>query len=69
MWSYLTTRFFINPPPGYVENKVVLPKVLRLDEVALVTNGTAFVQALASVPGSGDASKTFLQSAAPTRLR
>jgi hypothetical protein len=23
MWSYLATRFFINPLPGYVENKAV----------------------------------------------
>jgi hypothetical protein len=36
MWSYLTTRSFINPLPGYVENKLVLPKALRLDQMTLL---------------------------------
>jgi hypothetical protein len=32
MWSYLTIGSFINPLPEYVENQLVSPKVLRLDE-------------------------------------
>jgi hypothetical protein len=35
----LTTRYLISPLPDYVENKVVLPKVLRLDEIAGVLTG------------------------------
>ena len=30
------TRSLIDPLPGYVENKVVLPKVLSLDEIRFV---------------------------------
>ena len=36
MWSCLTARSFISPLSGYVESKVALPKVLRLDEIALL---------------------------------
>ena len=36
MWSYLATSPFIRPLPTYVESKVPLPKVLRLDEVVLL---------------------------------
>ncbi len=36
MWSYLITRSLIGPLPDYVENKVMRPKVLRLDEIVIV---------------------------------
>jgi hypothetical protein len=36
MWSYLMTRPLIGLLPDYVENKVMRPKVLRLDEIVIV---------------------------------
>jgi len=36
MWSYLTTRFSLNPLSGYVEDKADFAKALRLDEMTLV---------------------------------
>jgi hypothetical protein len=29
MWSYLKTRSFINPPPGYVENKAAFAESFK----------------------------------------
>ena len=33
MWSYLTTRSFINPLPGYVENKAGDAETFKFDEM------------------------------------
>ena len=56
MWSYLITRPFISPLPGYVENKAVRPKVLRLDEIVIVITRfdqiTSFVRARHIAPGA-----------------
>jgi hypothetical protein len=70
MWSYLTTRYFISTLADYVENKVALPKVLRLDKIAFVlarfdhsagllraTHTACRVASLAAVDGLGNASR------------
>ena len=49
MWSYLTARSFISPPPGRVESKVMLLKALRLDEIALLLVGFDYISSLPHV--------------------
>jgi hypothetical protein len=56
MWSYLITRPLIGLLPDYVENKVMRPKVLRLDEIVIVITRsdhiTRFVRARHIAPGA-----------------